>query len=162
MSDLRKNFVTAMGHCANGVSVITTQGVAGQFGVTVSAWSSVSADPELVLCCIKRDSPAVHAIQNNSVFALNVLANHQSVISNTFAGFVNEKNGKPFDFGCAEWTKSYKDVPALCDSVATFCCDLKQCYEQGTHTIFIGQVKVANHTDHVPIIYWNKAYCSPA
>ena len=160
MPDLRTNFITAMGRCANGVSVITTQGAAGQFGITVSAWCSVSADPELILCCIKSNSPTVDAIQNNSVFALNVLAEHQSLVSNTFAGFVKE--GQPFDFACAEWTSCYKEIPALCDGVATFCCDLKQCYQQGSHTIFIGQVKIANYTENIPMIYWNKTYCLPA
>jgi hypothetical protein len=36
------NFIAAMGAAATGVSVVTTEGLAGRFGLTVSAISSVS------------------------------------------------------------------------------------------------------------------------
>ena len=44
-----RDFVSAMGLAATGVSVVTTDGPAGRFGLTVSAVSSDSAEP-LVYC----------------------------------------------------------------------------------------------------------------
>ena len=67
-------FTAAMGLAATGVSVVTTDGPAGRFGLTVSAVSSVSAEPPLVLCCINRKSPAMAAVEANGVFAVNLLS----------------------------------------------------------------------------------------
>ena len=58
-----EDFVAAMGLAATGVSVVTTDGPAGRFGLTVSAVSSVSAEPPLVLVCINRKSPAMAAVE---------------------------------------------------------------------------------------------------
>ena len=43
---LRQDFIDAMSLCANSVCVVSTDGVAGLGGLTVSAMSSVSADPD--------------------------------------------------------------------------------------------------------------------
>src|SRR5690242_13985198 len=69
-----EQFTAAMGLAATGVSVVTTDGLQGRFGLTVSAVSSVSADPPLVLVCINRKSPAVAAVDGNGVFAVNLLS----------------------------------------------------------------------------------------
>ena len=59
-----QDFRAAMGLAATGVSVVTTDGPSGRFGLTVSAVSSVSADPPLVLICINRKSPAIAALDS--------------------------------------------------------------------------------------------------
>ena len=55
-------FVEAMAAAAFGVSIITTDGDSGRFGLTVSAVSSVSAEPPLLLACINRKNPIEQAI----------------------------------------------------------------------------------------------------
>jgi flavin reductase (DIM6/NTAB) family NADH-FMN oxidoreductase RutF len=86
--DLRQRFVTGMSHAACTVNVVTTDGSAGRFGVTVSAMSSVSADSErpTLLACVHESSPAARAILENGVFCVNVLRDDQSFISDVFAG----------------------------------------------------------------------------
>ena len=54
----REVFVNAMSAAVTGVNLITTDGRAGRFGVTVSAMCSVSADPPILLACVNRRSPA--------------------------------------------------------------------------------------------------------
>ena len=57
--ELRQRFLTGMSNAACTVSVVTTDGPAGRFGVTVSAMASVSADtpkPTLLVCEIGRAS----------------------------------------------------------------------------------------------------------
>ena len=56
----RETFIAAMGQAATGVTVVTTDGRAGRLGVTVSAMTSVSADPPLLLICVNRRSPNDH------------------------------------------------------------------------------------------------------
>src|SRR5436190_4986272 len=59
----RAEFVDAMSRAATGVTVVTSDGIAGRFGQTVSAMCSVSADPPTLLVCINRKSPICDAIQ---------------------------------------------------------------------------------------------------
>lgn len=81
-----EDFVAAMGLAATGVSVVTTDGPAGRFGLTVSAVSSVSAEPPLVLVCINRKSPAMAAVEANGVFAVNLLSAAHRAYAETFSG----------------------------------------------------------------------------
>jgi flavin reductase (DIM6/NTAB) family NADH-FMN oxidoreductase RutF len=48
LADTTANFIAAMGAAATGVSIVTTEGLAGRFGLTVSAISSVSAEPPML------------------------------------------------------------------------------------------------------------------
>ncbi|MDT8873082.1 flavin reductase family protein [Komagataeibacter rhaeticus] len=83
---MRDAFISAMGHAAHSVSVVVTDGDAGRMGVTVSAVSSVSADPPMILACINRKSPAVAAICANGSMTINMLAATQHDISDVFSG----------------------------------------------------------------------------
>lgn len=65
----REQFIDAMGQAVTGVTIITTSGGAGRAGITVSAVSSVTADPPVLLACIHRDSPACDKVRRNGIFA---------------------------------------------------------------------------------------------
>ena len=64
---LRQQFLHGMSYAAATVNVVTTDGVAGRHGVTVSAMVSVSADtPQpTLLVCIHHLSPVVAAVLEN-------------------------------------------------------------------------------------------------
>src|SRR5690554_4667739 len=79
-------FVGAMRVQATAVNVVTSDGPAGRVGVTVSAMSSVSAEPPLILACVNRRSPCVTTIRQNGVFCINALSAGQSHLADTFAG----------------------------------------------------------------------------
>ena len=52
----RTAFIHAMRGVAARVTVVTTNGKAGQRGATVSAFCSVSADPPTILVCLNKSS----------------------------------------------------------------------------------------------------------
>ncbi len=151
-----ERFVDAMGHAATAVSVVTTNGVAGKFGMTVSAFSSVSATPPLVLACVNRKSPVADAISRNTNFCINALADHQSMISDTFAG--RPPSGAPYDFDCADWDVARSGSPVLADALAAFDCALDSASDAGTHRIFIGRVLEARHQSMSPLVYAQRQY----
>ena len=95
-------FLGAMRVQATAVNVVTSDGPGGRVGVTVSAMSSVSAEPPLILACVNRRSPCVATIRENGVFCINALSAEQSHLADTFAGRPNA--GVPFDFRAASWT----------------------------------------------------------
>src|SRR5947208_3567467 len=130
-----EQFKAAMGGAATAVSVVTTDGPEGLSGITVSAISSVSADPPLVLACVNRKSPAAKAIEGNRIFAINVLAAHNRDLAETFAG--RPANGKPFDFANHRWDSGVTGAPLVADATAVFECEMDRVYDAGTHRIFL-------------------------
>ena len=149
-------FIDAMGRAVTGVNVISTDGPAGRFAVTVSAVSSVSAAPPMVLACINRRSPASSAVRENGVFCVNVLGAGQSHVSDTFAG--RPASGQPFDFGCAGWDGEATGSPCLLGAVASFDCALESAVDAGTHTIFVGRVLAVRQEDQAPLLYTRRSY----
>ena len=151
-----QDFVSAMGLAATGVSVVTTDGPAGRFGLTVSAVSSVSADPPLVLICINRKSPAVAALDSNGTFAINLLGAHNRSYAETFAG--RPREGRPFDFANHDWTEGQTGLPLVTDATAVFECETHSSIDAGTHRIYIGRVVATQCGAAEPLVYCNRAF----
>ncbi len=62
------NFIMVMAAAATGVSVITTEGSAGRFGLTVSAISSMSAEPPMLLACsIAKAQPLLRLLRMDAL-----------------------------------------------------------------------------------------------
>src|SRR5471032_698702 len=100
---LRAAFLDSMASNSTSVHVVTTGSGDQRFGVTVSACSSVCADPPTLLVCINTRSPANAAVAENGVFAVNLLNVAQRGIADTFAG--RSATAKPFDFSCCATTR---------------------------------------------------------
>ncbi len=151
-----QDFIAAMGLAATGVSVVTTDGPHGRFGLTVSAVSSVSAEPPLVLVCINRKSPATTALDVNGTFAVNLLAHHNRAYAETFAG--RPREGKPFDFANHAWREGEMGLPLVLDATAAFECETHHSVDAGTHRIYIGRVIAAHKGASAPLVYCNRAF----
>ena len=152
-------FVGAMRMQATAVNLVTSDGPGGKTGVTVSAMTSVSAEPPLLLACVNRRSPSVAVIRQNGVFCINALSAEQSELANTFAG--RPSSGQPFDFSTAEWVQLTTSAPALVDAVANLDCVIHDIVEAGSHTIFIGRVVGAAHRNVKPLVYCDRTYLAP-
>lgn len=149
-------FIEAMATAATPVSIVTTDGPAGCFGITVSAVVSVSAEPPIVLVCINRRSPAVAAIGGNGVFCVNMLGADQSRLANCFAG--RPDDGEAFDFGLGDWHKAASGAPVLRRATASFDCALERAWDAGTHRIVTGRVLRAHASERQPLAYSRRAY----
>lgn len=152
----RQAFVDAMSRVANGVNVVTTDGLAGREGVTVSSACSVTAEPPSLLACIHHMSPAAVAIEHNAAFCLNVLAEHQQRLSEAFAGRLE---GEIQDrFALAEWSVLSTGSPVLEGAAAAFDCRVDAMLSEGTHRIFIARVVAAVEGRVSPLIYTRRDY----
>ena len=156
---VRDNFVSAMRRAVTGVNLVTTDGPAGRFGLTVSAMCSVSADPPTVLACIQRSNPLRTALLRNQVFCINVLSTRQHGLAKIFAGFTDTSDA--YDFGAACWATGDTNAPRLIDAVANFDCRLEHAHEAGSHTVFIGRVTNALHGSGQPLLYTDRHYGLP-
>jgi flavin reductase (DIM6/NTAB) family NADH-FMN oxidoreductase RutF/DNA-binding transcriptional LysR family regulator len=156
---LRTQFIEGMSLAACTVNVVTTDGPAGRFGLTVSAMSSVSADAEkpMLLICVNRESAAAAPILQNGVFCVNVLRDDQSYISDSFAG--RHKFTRADKFGCTQWTVQATGAPRVIDSLVAFDCRLVSAQEIGSHYVCIGAVEdVFIQAKGSPLIYANRGY----
>lgn len=160
---LRQAFLDGMSYTASTVNVVTTDGAAGRAGVTVSAMTSVSADgprPTL-LVCVHHQSPAARKIVENGVFCVNVLQDHQSYISDTFAGRRATEDGDRFS--CASWTKEVTGAPRVVDPLVAFDCRVISSERVGTHHVFIGEVEdIFKAGQGSPLIFANRSYGATA
>jgi flavin reductase (DIM6/NTAB) family NADH-FMN oxidoreductase RutF len=159
---LRQQFLHGMSHAACTVNVVTTDGVAGRHGVTVSAMVSVSADtPQpTLLVCIHHLSPVVLALLENGVFCVNVLRDDQAHISDNFAGRSGAQGAARFE--CAAWTTQQTGAPRVVDCLVAFDCRVTASERVGSHFVVFGSVQdIFVAGGGAPLIYANRAYGVP-
>jgi flavin reductase (DIM6/NTAB) family NADH-FMN oxidoreductase RutF len=152
----KNQFRTALSRFASGVTVVTTQDAERRpLGLTVSAFCSLSLDPPLVLVCIDRAAYLHAAFQASGVFVVNVLSAEQEALSRLFA------SREPDKFAGIGFHTGLEGVPVLADTLATIECRLKQAYEGGDHTIFVGEVENTNVRDDAhPLLYYRGGYAN--
>jgi flavin reductase (DIM6/NTAB) family NADH-FMN oxidoreductase RutF len=159
---LRQRFLNGMSHAACTVNVVTTDGVAGRHGVTVSAMVSVSADtPQpTLLVCIHHKSAVADAVLENGVFCVSVLRDDQSHISENFAGRSGVHGAAKFD--CAKWSTQVTGAPRVLDALVAFDCKVTASERVGSHFVVFGSVQdIFVAGGGVPLIYANRAYGVP-
>jgi flavin reductase (DIM6/NTAB) family NADH-FMN oxidoreductase RutF len=157
----RQRFLQAMSHAACTVNVVTTDGIAGRHGVTVSAMVPVSADtPQpTLLVCIHHRSTVAEALLANGVFCVNVLRDDQRCISDSFAGRTGARGVSKFD--CASWTTQITGAPRMTDSLVAFDCRVTASEWVGSHVVVFGRVLDIVVGEGAPLIYTNRAYAVP-
>lgn len=151
---MRSRFIDAMSANATSVTVVTTDGVAGRHGVTVSAFSSVSADPPTVLICVKRGNMALAALLKNRRFAVNLLAEHQQDVSDVFAGRSNAR----FDFSVHRWVEGRHGMPVFPDAASCFECEVISTHDSGSHTVVVGAILAIRKGLSKPLLYCQRRY----
>ncbi len=147
----------AFGAFMTGVTVVTAYSPAGRpLGFTANSFTSVSLDPPLLLVCLARRSSNYAALISAAGFAVNILAEGQRDISNTFAGKVKDR------FASVAWQDGPNGSPVLEGVSAWFDCAMHQVVEAGDHAILIGAVKAFENGSASGLGYARGAYFSPA
>jgi flavin reductase (DIM6/NTAB) family NADH-FMN oxidoreductase RutF len=138
--------------------VITTSGDDGHdYGMTATAFSSVSLDPPLVLVCVITGSLGAELIPRNGVFAANILSSGQEAISNYFASRDRPKGRDAF----AEipHREVATGAPVIDDVAAFLDCRMSEAHEAGDHLIFIGEVVALGvDSEAEPLLFHGSRY----
>lgn len=151
----RDHFISAMRQVAASVTVVTTDGEAGRYGATVSAFSSVSADPPTVLVCLAVQSRIASAVARNGVFCVNVLSETDAEIADRFAG---RHDGWMADrFSGIACFGAPGQAPQI-DGATAFCCVLRQTVRSGSHVIVLGHVRDVLAGGFRPLTYRDGRY----
>jgi flavin reductase (DIM6/NTAB) family NADH-FMN oxidoreductase RutF len=151
----RDGFLRAMRRVANSVTVVTTDGSAGCHGATVSAFASVSADPPMILVCLRSGSRIAEAVASNWSLCVNVLPQDRSDLANRFAGRDDYILDDRFN-GVAVRT-AHRTPPEI-EGATTFAGVVDQTIVAGSHHIFICRVQTVRCGEAVPLAYLNGSY----
>lgn len=158
--ELRQQFLEGMSRAATFVAVITTDGEAGRFGITISSLTSVSADGDhpSLLACLHHQSPAAAAILKNRTFCANLLHEDQHGVSDLFAGRLTDGDHAA-RFDRAPWMAGTLGQPALAGATASFQCHVATSVLWETHHIIIGRVSDIRLSESpAALLYGQRAY----
>ncbi len=87
-----REFRTALGNFATGVTIVTARSRSGEpLGLTANSFNSVSLDPPLVLFSLNRQAYSLKSFEEAGNFAINVLRDDQQDISQVFAQAATDK-----------------------------------------------------------------------
>ena len=151
-------FRDVMSHWATGVTVVTTCHDGEIHGMTVNSFSSLTAEPPLVLFCADRSAHTYGLVEASGVFAVNVLSASQEELSNLFAGRYPERDADRF--ADVAYRQAATGAPILQGSLGYLDCRVVARYPQGTHTIFVGAVAAAEllQPEVPPLLYYHRRY----
>ncbi len=144
---------SAFGKFMTGVTVVTALDAAGEpLGFTANSFSSVSLDPPLLLVNLANSSSNFDAFKNANGFAVNILSEEQTAVSNTFASPVEDR------FDSCSWSAGPVGSPVLENVCAWFDCSMFQTVEAGDHLILIGRVGAFDAFERGGLGYANGGY----
>ncbi|GAB4272737.1 MAG: flavin reductase family protein [Candidatus Promineifilaceae bacterium] len=141
-----------------GVTIVTIKapGEEKPHGLTVSAFASISTSPPYIMVSIDHRTLGNEMLgREGAVFAVNILAQDQTELSNRFAWIKDEDR-----FAEGNWTTAVTGAPILADALAWLDCTIAHRHPTGNHTIYIGEVQATGvpRPDDTPLLYWNRGY----
>jgi len=153
-------FKDMMSAVAASVTVVTATVEGEPIGITVSAFTSVSVDPPIVLVCIDKVAASLDAYLAADGFTVNFLPASASRESTLFA----TKGSDRFD--AVAWREPSIDSagPVLDIAYGTFECETVERLEMGDHWVLFGRVDAGGRTDEdaSPLLYYARAYACVA
>lgn len=150
------DFRQAMRRFPTGVTVVAVTDASGKpWGLTVSAFTSVSLDPPLVLVCIDRSSDTHDRILGADGFGISVLSEAQASVASRFA--VDPSEGR---FEQVEWFVGPDGHPVIRGASAWLQCALHEVLPGGDHSIMVGEVRATGVSDEPSMVYHEGAFGS--
>jgi flavin reductase (DIM6/NTAB) family NADH-FMN oxidoreductase RutF len=147
----KHDFVRAMRNVVSGVAIITTFYESQLWGMTVSAFTTVCAEPPTLMVCVNTRTVLAAVLQESSGFGVNVLSQDQEFLSRACARPGATKFlGRYLDLVGGD---SSPDGLLLPGSVAAFDCAVTDSRTVGTHLVVMGAVRGIITSDREPLLY---------
>lgn len=153
-SAVRVVFKEAMSCVATPVSIVTVMPEGGvPFGATVSAFTSLSIDPAMILIALDRRSRTLEMIRQSGRFGLNVLGADQDDLALAFAA-----KGGADRFHGTDWSVD-RGLPRISRASAWIAATASDMVGGGDHVIVLGHVDAAESTvDRTPLVYYRRSF----
>lgn len=149
-----REFRTAMGAFASGVTVITTHGPDGPVGFTCQSFFSVSVDPPLISFSVARTSRSLAALRDHGRVVVNFLSRDQQQLSGQFARSGTDK------WRGVSWHPSPSNgAPTLDEVTGWVAGEIDREIEAGDHLIFLVRVTgLSAPVERAPLLFYRGAY----
>lgn len=151
-----RRFRDTMGRFASGITIIGGVTDDGLAGFACQSFCSVSCEPALISFCVMKSSTSWPRIRPLGRFSVNVLADGQEKVSQSFA-----RSDAP-KWASVPWTSSPGGNPLVAASLMWLDCTVFAEHEAGDHYIVIGEVKDMSppewHPTGAPLIYFRGHY----
>jgi flavin reductase (DIM6/NTAB) family NADH-FMN oxidoreductase RutF len=140
---------------ASGVTVVTAHTPEATHGVTVSAFSSLSIDPTMVLVCLAHNARVLPMIRESGAFSVSVLSEGQQDLAVALS-----KSSRAIGEGMDGITRpGLTGIPIIEGCVSYFECTLREEVVGGDHAILLGHVEAAGRgSGEAPLVYFNRQF----
>ncbi|SDN17278.1 flavin reductase family protein [Actinacidiphila guanduensis] len=146
-------FFNAMATVPSPVAVATTVDASGRrWGFTGSSFTSLSADPPLILICLGKGASTHAAFTTCDRFLVNVLSAGQAEVARRFATSGIDR------FAAGDMSPCESQLPGLPEATARLSCTLYCVMDGGDHSIVVGRVEQATLTGEAPLVSCNRSF----
>ena len=151
-------FRQAVGRFATGITVVSARVDGIDHAMTVTAFTSVSLDPVLVLFCAEKIARFHDAVLASGIWAVSVLHSGSEKTARWLA-----TRGRPLEGQLDAFHHHPGPVtgaPVLDDALAALECRTTAVHDGGDHSIVVGEVLAISepHPDGEPLLYYGSRY----
>jgi flavin reductase (DIM6/NTAB) family NADH-FMN oxidoreductase RutF len=148
-------FADAMSALASGLVLVTCWVGDRPWGMTVTAFASVSAEPPTVLVSLGSATTSVRAIAATRSFGISILAEEQLAVAQLGSEPGAAKFFEPF----VNPNDESSDSPVVAGALAHLDCELFETVHVADHTILFGRVHAAQTSGSgTPLLYHRRTY----
>lgn len=139
---------------AAGVTVVTAKGEDGPLGMTVSAVTSLSVRPPLLLACLRDGSRTLAAVRAFGAFAVHLLREEQRALA---ARFASPTTSAAERFAGTD-TSQVLGVPVFSGALAWSVCLVEDLRRYGDHHVAVGRVAAVHVGGGRPLLWHDRQF----
>jgi len=153
----KDDFLAALRRVPEPVAVVASDGPQGPGAVTVTAFSTVSADPPTILVCLQSRGSAAACIIANGRFSVNFLGEEDLALAKVCAGHGAADHARRL--ATTGWHADADGLPHWGRALASLSCRLEQTVEIASHRVLVARVTAAAPgPTRRPLIYQARRY----
>jgi flavin reductase (DIM6/NTAB) family NADH-FMN oxidoreductase RutF len=150
-TDIKAVFREVMAGVCSPVAVVTAADGSRPHGSTVSAFTSLSLHPPMVVVALDRTSRLLALIRDTGRFGVNVLGSGQSALARDFARRDGDR------FAAAPW-RLEDGLPRLEGTTGWLACRAAELVPGGDHVLLLGEVTRAQPAHGSPLTYFRRTF----
>lgn len=139
----------AMGYFPSGVTIVSSWDGETPVGSTISAFTSVSLTPPLLLVCVDLKNPIREPLERTGVFGVNILNDDSRELALHFAYNTDADRFEKKPYHAVEGGAPQLDcAPVFID------CKVEHVITAGDHLVVVGRgVRIDHASAHPPLLY---------
>jgi flavin reductase (DIM6/NTAB) family NADH-FMN oxidoreductase RutF len=153
--DAQEAFKDAMAAVPTGVAVVSVRATGGFRGLTATSFTSVSAEPPLLVVSLDVLTQTRDAVVQHGEFNLSVLERNQEFLAERFAGRAPLIDPA---WGEVPHTLGGNGLPVIGGCVAWFECRVRDVHAGGDHEIVVADVLACGRLRGEPLVLWDRAF----